>query len=173
MLAPAAAAISPSIFTHASRSVVQVLQCTIATASPAGVVTMSISSYTLESAFSSTIIANTLVPALTLPVRGRTLLVATIPVPASPSGGHIGIPASNPPVGSSSFAPASVSLPASSPAVLIFGSISPSFQSYFVESASNFFSISASNCRVVSLSGIMPEASPMPSTRSPVSRQCR
>ena len=34
-----------------------------------------------------------LVPADTLPVLTSTLLVATIPVPASPSGGHIGAPA--------------------------------------------------------------------------------
>ncbi len=33
------------------------------------------------------------VPADTFPVRTATLFVATIPVPASPSGGHIGIPA--------------------------------------------------------------------------------
>jgi hypothetical protein len=32
------------------------------------------------------------VPALTFPVRGATEFVATMPVPASPSGGHIGIP---------------------------------------------------------------------------------
>ena len=35
--------------------------------------------------------AKMLVPALTLPVRGATELVATMPVPASPSGGHSGI----------------------------------------------------------------------------------
>ena len=33
------------------------------------------------------------VPADTFPVRCFTALVATIPVPASPSGGHTGIPA--------------------------------------------------------------------------------
>ncbi len=55
--------------------------------SPAGVVTISISLYGLESV-SRTIIANTEVPADTFPVRCFTLLVATIPVPASPSGGH-------------------------------------------------------------------------------------
>ena len=33
-----------------------------------------------------------LVPTLTLPVRGATALVATMPVPASPSGGHSGMP---------------------------------------------------------------------------------
>ena len=37
--------------------------------------------------------ANTEVPADTLPVRCLTLLVAAIPVPASPSGGQTGIPA--------------------------------------------------------------------------------
>ena len=37
---------------------------------------------------SSTTIAKMLVPALTLPVRGVTEQVATMPVPASPSGGH-------------------------------------------------------------------------------------
>ena len=40
---------------------------------------------------SSTTIANTEVPAETLPERGRTAFVATIPVPASPSGGQSGI----------------------------------------------------------------------------------
>ena len=49
--------------------------------------------------------AKMLVPALTLPVRGATELVATIPVPASPSGGHIGAPGRRAPVGSSSRAP--------------------------------------------------------------------
>ena len=64
------------------------------------------------SACSSTTIAKMLVPALTLPVRGATELVATMPVPASPSGGHSGAPGRSAPVGSSSPAPASVSSPA-------------------------------------------------------------
>ena len=68
--------------------------------------------------------AKTEVPADTFPVRAFTLLVATIPVPASPSGGHIGTPASSVPVGSSIFAPASVRTPAFSPAVSDFGKIS-------------------------------------------------
>lgn len=68
-------------------SFVQLLQCTIAAGRPAGVVTMSISVCTFGSAFSSTIMANTLVPAETLPslpdaVRGGHA------VPASPSGGQ-------------------------------------------------------------------------------------
>lgn len=45
--------------------------------------------------FANTIIAKTLVPADTFPVRLRVLLVATIPVPASPSGGHNLLPASS------------------------------------------------------------------------------
>ena len=46
-------------------------------------ITMSISSCTRDSCFSRTIIANTEVPADTFPERGRTALVATMPVPAS------------------------------------------------------------------------------------------
>ena len=89
------------------------MECAMATGSPAGVVTISISLYGLESAFSRTIMANTEVPAETFPVRWRTLFVATIPVPASPSGGHIGIPAFSFPLTSRSFAPSSVRTPAS------------------------------------------------------------
>ena len=40
--------------------------------------------------------AKMLVPALTFPVRGATELVATMPVPASPSGGHIAMPGLQP-----------------------------------------------------------------------------
>ncbi len=61
------------------------------------------------------------VPADTLPVLGVIELVATIPVPASPSGGQNGIPAFSVPVSSKSKAPPSVSLPAFSPAVRTFG----------------------------------------------------
>ena len=104
-------------FTHAFKSEVQLLQCTIATRLPSGVVTRSISSYTLDNSFSITIMPNTLVPADTLPVLCATLLVAAIPVPASPSGGHNGTPASKVPVGSSSLAPSSVNVPACCPAV--------------------------------------------------------
>ena len=56
------------------------------------------------------------VPAETLPVLTATELVATIPVPASPSGGQIGQPDSRVPETSRSFAPSSVREPASSPA---------------------------------------------------------
>ena len=62
------------------------------------------------------------VPAETLPVRGAIELVATIPVPASPSGGQTGMPARSRPAGSSSAAPASVSSPAGEPATAIPGS---------------------------------------------------
>ena len=62
----------------------------MATGIPSGVTTMSISSWTRVKLLSSTIIANTDVPAETFPERGRTALVATMPVPASPSGGQSG-----------------------------------------------------------------------------------
>ena len=78
--------------------------------------------------FSKTIMLKMEVPAETLPVRGRTLLVAVIPVPASPSGGQRGQPGSRSPEGSSSFAPSAVSVPASSPAESTAGRISFSFQ---------------------------------------------
>ena len=100
------------------------LQCTIATGSPEGVVTISISVCTCFNACSSTTIAKIDVPADTFPVRTPTLSVATIPVPASPSGGHNGIPACKEPVGSNNAAPLSVSTPASSPADKTFGKIS-------------------------------------------------
>ena len=114
--------------THAFKSEVQLLQCTMPTRSPAGVVTRSISGCTFFNSFSRTTMANTLVPADTLPVRTFTLLVAVIPVPASPSGGHIGMPASRLPLTSRSFAPSAVKLPASSPATRAFGRMSRSFQ---------------------------------------------
>ena len=79
--------------THALRSDVQLLQCTIATRLPSGVVTISIISYGFDNSFSNTIMEKEDVPADTFPVRCFTALVATIPVPASPSGGHTGIPA--------------------------------------------------------------------------------
>ena len=112
-------------------------------------------------------------PAETLPVRTRTLFVAAMPVPASPSGGQSGAPGSSVPVGSSSFAPSAVSVPASSPAVRTAGKIAPSFHGKPLSacSASNFSIISASNAFVSLSIGNMPEASPMPSTFSPVSFQ--
>ena len=159
---------------HALMSDVQLLQCTIATGLPVGVVTMSISVCTLESAFSSTIIAKTDVPAEILPVRTRTLFVAVMPVPASPSGGHSGAPGFKVPVGSSKSAPASVSSPASSPARRICGRMSRSRHGRLCSLCriSNV-SIMPESYTLCSLSmGNMPEASPMPSTFSPVSFQC-
>ena len=103
------------------------LQCTIATALPVGVVTMSTSGYQPFSGRSRTAIAKTDVPAETLPVRAATLFVATMPVPASPSGGASGIPAFSAPVGSRMRAPSSVSAPASAPAGRTSGSRSSSF----------------------------------------------
>ena len=91
----------------------QLLAWAMATGAPDGVATRSISSMRLRSGASSTIMAKAEVSAETLPVRGRTELVATMPVPASPSGGHSGMPGRRAPVGSSRAAPAAVSVPAS------------------------------------------------------------
>jgi hypothetical protein len=109
---PSARANSANIPAQAFSSLAPLLQCTIATGSPAGVVTMSSSRCARASSCSSTTMAKMLVPAETLPVRGATELVATIPVPASPSGGQSGTPGRSRPVGSSSAAPAAVSVPA-------------------------------------------------------------
>lgn len=83
---------------------------------PSGVHTTSTFGSALRHTSSRTVMAKTLVPTLTLAVRGRTLFVATIPVPASPSGGHTSAPGSKPPEGSSSRVPAGVSVPAGRPA---------------------------------------------------------
>ena len=115
---------------QALRSEVQLLQCTIATRLPSGVVTMSIISYGLDNSFSKTIMENEEVPADTFPVRCLTALVATMPVPASPSGGQTGIPAFKWPDTSSLLAPSGVRNPAFSPAGKTLGRISVSFQGY-------------------------------------------
>ena len=114
--APTAAANSLKSPAQALSSLAPLLQWTIATGSPAGVVTRSSSRCTCDSGPSSTTIAKIEVPALTLPVRG------TIPVPASPSGGQTGAPACSRPLGSSSAAPSGVSDPAASPAEATRGS---------------------------------------------------
>ena len=114
--------------THALIWVVPLLAWLMATGSPVGVVTISISLYTFESGFSRTSIAKVLVPADTLPVLGPTAFVATIPVPASPSEGAIGIPGSSSPEGSIHLAPSAVSVPACSPATRTLGIISFTFQ---------------------------------------------
>ena len=68
------------------------------------------------------------VPADTFPVLFRTLFVATIPVPASPSGGQSKIPDSKFPLISRSLAPSCVNIPARSPDCNTFGKISSIFQ---------------------------------------------
>ena len=160
--------------THALRSDVQLLQCTIATGAPSGVVTISIISDGSESSFSRTIIEKDDVPAETLPVRFLTAFVATIPVPASPSGGQSGVPGCNDPDVSRRAAPSGVRHPASAPAVRGSGSMSVMVHAY------PYLETRLSNCAIiVSLYvifpesiGNMPEASPTPSTFSPVSLQC-
>ena len=160
--------------THALRSEVQLLQWTMATGRPAGVVTRSISGCTLLRPCSNTTMAKMLVPADTFPVRARTLLVAAMPVPASPSGGHRGMPLSRVPLGSKRAAPASVRLPASSPAVSTWGRMSASFQGRCspAVSSSKRWILVRSKSRLWVSTGNMPAASPMPSTFRPVSIQC-
>ena len=74
-----------------------------------------------------------------LPVLTPTEFVATIPVPASPSGGQTAMPALSVPVGSSFLAPSSVSFPADAPAGSDFGMMSLIFHPRF------FGAISSSN----------------------------
>ena len=171
-LAPAAWSSWEKSFTQASRSEVQVLQWTMATGSPAGVATRSISRCTWDRGFSSTTMAKMEVPADTFPVLGETLLVAAMPVPASPSGGQKGTPGRKAPVGSRSLAPSSVSSPAGSPASRTWGSTCSSFQGRRSRSSrpSNWESIFEQN-RPGSSTGNMPAASPTPSTFCPVSFQ--
>ena len=80
----------------------------MATGSPVGVVTISISRWSFFNGASNTFIEKAEVPTEMFPVRFRTLLVPTIPVPASPSGGAIKLPACKVPLGSSNFAPSAV-----------------------------------------------------------------
>lgn len=107
------------------------------------------------------------VPADTLPVRGATALVATIPVPASPSGGAKGRPTGSRPFIQAE--PSAVSRPASCPASRTRGSTSRMFQGWSRVSCSNFFSISSFQLPVALSMGNIPEASPTPTTFSPVS----
>ena len=113
------------------------------------------------------------VPAEMFPVRTLTLLVAVMPVPASPSGGHMGTPGCRFPSGSRILAPSALKYPAFSPAGSTLGRMS--FSSHprrlWAVSASNFAVISASKSQVSESTGNMPEASPTPSTRSPESCQ--
>ena len=169
---PALFSSSAKSLTQASRSEVQVLQWTMAAGRPAGVATMSISGWTWDRGCSSTTMAKMEVPADTLPVRADTLLVAVMPVPASPSGGQRGIPACRVPVGSRSFAPSGVSSPAGSPATRISGRMSSKRQGIFrcCKISSNWPTMRGWN-RPVSSRGNMPAASPTPSTFLPVSFQ--
>ncbi len=84
-------------------------------------VTQSILRCNFSKAFSSTTVAKIEVPADTLPVLAATELVATIPVPASPSGGQSGQPATRVPVVSRSFALLAVKVPALAPATRTLG----------------------------------------------------
>lgn len=85
---------------------------------------MSSSRCSVFKSFSNTTIAKAEVPAEMFPVLTAKLLVATIPVPASPSGGQASAPALSSPDGSINFAPSSVKFPACSPATKVFGRIS-------------------------------------------------
>ena len=86
------------------------------------------------------------VPAETLPVRTRTEFVATMPVPASPSGGASTMPGCRVPLGSSSLAPSAVSSPAGVPATSGSGSRFSSFHGWAATSGS------ASNCSMNAVS---------------------
>ena len=169
-----AAANSPKSFTHALRSLVQLFVCTIATGAPAGVVTTSMSRCTCRSGASSTCIENADVPTLMLPVRLRTAFVLTMPVPASPSGGARSAPGASWPLRSRRRAPSAVRWPAHAPARSTRGRISRSRHGCASTrgSASNFAASAASYVPLASSTGNIPDASPMPSTRSPESRQC-
>ena len=127
---PKAAANWPNRPTHALRSEVKLLAWLMPARSPAGVVTRSTSGCRALSLCSRTTIAKMEVPAETLPVRTRTELVATMPVPASPSGGARTMPGCRVPVGSSSLAPSAVSVPAGVPATSGSGSRSERFHGF-------------------------------------------
>ena len=90
---------APNSPAHAASSLAPLLQCTIATGSPAGVVTRSSSWCALVERALEHDHREDARAALTLPVRGATEFVATMPVPASPSGGHSGMPGARRPTG--------------------------------------------------------------------------
>src|SRR5699024_4684383 len=114
------------------------------------------------------------VPADTLPVCSATLFVATIPVPASPSGGHNGTPDSSKPVGSSNFTPSSVKYPAFAPASNTSGKtlFNVQLKLWFSVSALNFSTNLLSYVVVSESIGNIPAASPTPKTFLPVNFQC-
>ena len=145
-------------------SVVQLLQWTMATLLPLGVVTISISLWT-ESFLSVTTMAKSLVPALTFPVSTLMEFVATMPVPASPSGGAIGIPASRSPSLSRILAPVVVRNPAFFPATSTLGKRENMSKPVSWKKSS---AMAASKSFVCMSIGNMPEASSIPMTFSPV-----
>ena len=126
-LMPKHSANSANSPTHAFRSDVQLLQCTIATGSPAGVVTISISRCIAESGFSEQS-SQTRSSLRTIAGALSTLFVAVIPVPGVSLRRTQGNPRLQTPERSRSLAPSFVSVPAISPARSTFGNISRSFQ---------------------------------------------
>ncbi len=135
---------------------------------------MSISSWTRERLFSSTIMAKTEVPAETLPVRGRTALVATMPVPASPSGGQNGMPAASLPVGIEQPCPLGGELPGRPAGREHLGEDVAQLPAELArrdQGVELLDHASASQSQVAGSIGNMPEASPTPISFSPVSFQ--
>ena len=99
-------------------------------------------------------------------VRCLTALVATMPVPASPSGGQTGIPAFKWPDTSSLLAPSGVRNPAFSPAGKTLGRISVSFPGVSFRSY-QLVELGYHSGRIFLVAGSMgsiPDASPMPRT---------
>ena len=144
------------------------LQCTMATRSPDGVDTKSIWGLVFSTVCPRTTVANTLVPADTLPVPGRIVPVATRPVPPSPSGGQKGIPGSSIPEGSRMRAPASVRQPDSAPATRTSGkNVVTSNPVLSLNNATR----RASYVLVDTSTGNIPEASLTPNTLRPVSKK--
>ena len=132
-------------------------------------VTRSSSWCTLLSGFSSTTIAKMLVPTLTLPVRGATAFVATMPVPASPSGGHSGMPGRQRAGGVEQRGAL-----LGQPAGVLAGEQDLGQQrapSVGARGTAGEHPLRRRRSSPVSI-GNMPEASPMPSTLRPVSFQC-
>ena len=109
------------------------------------------------------------VPADTLPVRGSTLFVAAIPVPASPSGGQTGTPGRSVPVGSRNFAPSAVSAASLAPALSTPGRTSSSFPENPLSASSLSTFAMYSALYPIPSTGKIPEASPTPTWRFPVS----
>ena len=99
------------------------------------------SGYQLGNGFSKTKLPNILVPAEIFPLLTLMLFVATIPVPASPSGGQSGMPGTRCPSKSKIFAPSKVNFPASLPTSIIFGNKPSTFllKPYCLNNSFTFF----------------------------------